>query len=66
VDARTIAVTTACLGWLVDVISQAVHGVEISPVLWAALPGSITAVLVPFAGEKGYVGRRRASPQGGA
>jgi hypothetical protein len=66
VDARTIAVTTACLGWLVDVIGLTARGMDISPVVWAALPGAITAVLVPFAGERGYVGRRRASPKGGA
>jgi hypothetical protein len=66
VDARTIAVATACLGWLVDVIGLTVRGAEVSPVLWGALPAAITAVLVPFAGEQGYVGRRRASPKGGA
>jgi hypothetical protein len=66
VDARTIAVATACVGWLVDVIGLTVRGMEISPVVWGALPAAITAVLVPFAGEQGYVGRRRAPIKGGA
>jgi hypothetical protein len=66
VDARTIAVATACMGWLVDVIGLTFRGAEIGPVVWGALPAAITAVLVPFAGERGYVGRRRAPAKGGA
>ena len=63
-DARTIAVAIAGLGWLITLIAKGfIQREPLDAADMAALPALLTAVLGLFKVEQSYIGRRRA-PRG--
>lgn len=59
VDARIIAVTTVCLGWLIAMTALATvyvvrgTGNLWDPLAWGVLPTAITAALIAFKAQDG-------------
>lgn len=66
-DVRTFAADTVCVVWAACKIWSVTHGADPWDAMsWGVLPTAIAAVLACFAGEAGYVGRRRRVPEKGA